>query len=234
MKGGCVSSLAARHRSIRAYSEPPTEDDLKAIIEAARRAPSAWNLQPYTITVVRDREKLARLAEAVGGQKHVAEAPVFLVFSVDLEKVYRAARDSGFEPSEPSMAHLLAALVDVGIAVGWAGLAAEDLGYGVAFIAVYSNPCMVAEIIGAPGHTLPAVGLTIGRPAEEPEVRPRQPLDALVGFDSYPDPARAAEGVASVYQDPKRFFGRVVARGGYFDYIKTTLLECALRRGFKV
>ncbi len=234
MQGGCVAGTAARHKSVRAYSGGPSEEDLNTIIEAARRAPSAWNLQPYTITVVRDKGKLSKLAEAVGGQRHVAEAPVFLVFSVDLAKVYRAAREAGFEPSEPSMAHLLAALIDVGIAVGWAGLAAEDLGYGVAFIAVYSNPCRVAEIIGAPEYTLPAVGLTIGRPAEDPPVSPRQPLDALTSVDGYPSTSKAAAGVASVYRDPRRFFGKVVAKGGYFDYIKSTLLDCALKRGFRV
>lgn len=163
-----VYEIARRHRSIRSYSGGVPDDHLNIIIETARRAPSAWGFQPYTITIVRDRTLLERLAEAVGGQRHVAEAPVFLVFSVDFAKIKAGAELLGVKVADIGVQHLMTALVDVGIAAGWAALAAEDLGYGVAFIAIYSNPCKVAEIIGAPEFTLPAVGLVVGKPGENP------------------------------------------------------------------
>ena len=46
-----------RRRSIRRFSDRPVaEQDLKAILEAARLAPSATNEQPWSFIVVRDRE----------------------------------------------------------------------------------------------------------------------------------------------------------------------------------
>ena len=229
MGRGCVGGLAARHRSVRRYSGPVDEADLEVILEAARRAPTAWNLMPVSVQVVRDRGLLSRLADAVGGQEHVAEAPVFLVFSVDYAKVVEAARASGVEPGRPGLGHFAAALVDAGIMAGWAALAAEDLGYGVAFIAVYGNPCGVAEALGEP-----VVGLAVGRPGEEPPVRPRQPPEALVGFDGYgASPAERAGGVAGVYGGrAARLFRYVLAPGGYLDRVGEALWECLERRGY--
>ena len=236
MEGSRVLELAEAHRSIRRYSGPVSDEDLEKILKAARRAPTAWNLMPVSIQVVRDRRLLELLGDAVGGQEHVKNAPVFLVFSVDYAKILEASRMSRVEPAQPGLGHLVAGLIDAGIMVGWAGLAAEDLGYGVAYIAVYGASCRVAEILGLPLLVLPVVGLVVGRPGEEPPTRPRQPMDSLVGYDGYGEaPAERARGVVEVYgARAARLFARVTGKQGYLDKLGRELMDCIEKRGFKI
>ena len=60
-----VVSLAQKRCSVRKYDSRPVPDGLlRYVIEAARLAPSAVNLQPATFVVVRDAALLGRLAEA--------------------------------------------------------------------------------------------------------------------------------------------------------------------------
>jgi len=229
----CALDVIRGHVSVRSYSGPVEEGDLEAILEAARRAPTAWNMQPFYVTVVRDRGVKARVAEAVGGQRHVAEAPVFLAFSVDLEKLLEAARLVGVEPARPGLGGLVQSLVDVGIASGWAALAAEDLGYGVAFIALYGNPCGVQEALGLPRSLVPVVGLAVGRPGERPAPRPRQPRESLYGEGPVPPAAERARGVLGVYGErAPRLFRAVLAPGGYMERVGYAFRECWEKAGY--
>ena len=67
--------MIGKHASVRSFRpEPVDPQDLEKILEAARRAPTSWNLQPLTVTAVTDPALRKKLAEAVGGQEHVAEA----------------------------------------------------------------------------------------------------------------------------------------------------------------
>jgi nitroreductase len=51
-------------RSIRRYTgEPVSDDDVRALLEAAMAAPSAMATDPWRFLVVRDRAALAALAE---------------------------------------------------------------------------------------------------------------------------------------------------------------------------
>jgi nitroreductase len=62
----CLMQLIRSRRSVRAYRDEPVSDaDLAALIEAARYAPTAHNAQPWQFIVIRDRGKLARIAESV-------------------------------------------------------------------------------------------------------------------------------------------------------------------------
>ena len=81
-----AKTAALKRRSIRRYRKDPVPEGLlREILEAALRAPSAWNLQPWRIVVVRDPATKRALREAAFGQAHVEEAPVVLVLYADLE-----------------------------------------------------------------------------------------------------------------------------------------------------
>ncbi len=58
------TALSSR-RSVRDYTDEPVDEaTIRQLIAAAVLAPSATNLQPWTFTVVRDRELLDRLSDA--------------------------------------------------------------------------------------------------------------------------------------------------------------------------
>ena len=61
-----VLSLAQKRYSVRKYDARPVPDELlRYVLETARLAPSAVNLQPATFVVIRDAAMLSRLAEAL-------------------------------------------------------------------------------------------------------------------------------------------------------------------------
>ena len=66
-----IASILA-HRSVRAYAPTPLPDGLlETLIAAGQSAPTSSNLQLWSVIVVDDADKKARLSELVGGQKHV-------------------------------------------------------------------------------------------------------------------------------------------------------------------
>ncbi len=233
----CLSVIKS-HASVRSYrgGEIPREH-LEAILEAARRAPTGWNLQPLTIIAVQDPDLKKKLSQALGGQEHVAEAPVFLVFAIDYAKIARLGEKLGYR-IEPGLGNLVEALIDAGIASGWAAIAAETLGYGITFIALYENPCPVAEALGLPDLVVPAVGLTIGRPAEAPKPRPRQSLETLVDYNHYTGPEEKAEALRESLDTyagrASRLFSYIFSPGGYYERASRNMAHCLREKGFKV
>src|SRR5512143_978146 len=79
--------LLTTRRSVRAYRNDPVDPSiLSSLFELARVAPSARNTQPWTFTIVRDREKLARLAAVRGDSSApIGGAPMAVAISADPE-----------------------------------------------------------------------------------------------------------------------------------------------------
>ncbi len=72
------------HRSIRKYQNRPIEKEiLNEILKAVQAAPNWVNLQHISAIVVQEQQRREKFAELCGGQKHIAQAPVFLVFCAD-------------------------------------------------------------------------------------------------------------------------------------------------------
>lgn len=154
--------------SVRAYQDEDVEDEkLQTLLECARLAPSAANLQEWRFVVVRDKKMRARLAEAANNQSFVARAPVVLVCCAETEQhVMRCG-----EKSYP---------IDLAIAIDHITLAALELGLGTCWIgAFYADK--VRKLLGIP-ESVPIVSLlTLGYPvsgATRPKTR--LPLEEIV------------------------------------------------------
>ena len=158
-------------RSVRRFrpGEPVEPGDLEAILEAARLAPSAKNLQPWCFVVVRDPDRKRALARAARRQWFVADAGVVIV----------GLSDPGRSPRWHDR--------DLMIALEHMALAATALGYGSCWIGAL-DPEEVKRIVGAPGELEVVALLAIGVPAEEPPPRPRRPLSEIVFSEEYGRP----------------------------------------------
>ena len=142
-------------RSIRAYADRPVADDLlQKVLEAARLAPSAFNLQPWRFIVVTDpatRQELAKLSQDQG---FVASAPVVIVcVGKRYEQAYNWMGDKMF-------------LLDVAIAVDHLTLAARAEGLGTCWIGAFANESM-RQLLAIPPE-FDVVALTpLGFPAAD-------------------------------------------------------------------
>ncbi|WP_286885462.1 nitroreductase family protein, partial [Aneurinibacillus sp. UBA3580] len=74
-----VLKVMTNHRSIRSYTNEPVNDEqLNAIMDAVQAAPTSINGQHVTVICVKDPVKKKKIAELVGNQAWVDQAPVFL------------------------------------------------------------------------------------------------------------------------------------------------------------
>lgn len=73
--------IKSRH-SVRKYKpDPVDENTIRDVLECARHAPTAMNLQPWLFGVVRDRALLKKIASLTDHGKFIADAAVcFAVF----------------------------------------------------------------------------------------------------------------------------------------------------------
>jgi peptide/nickel transport system substrate-binding protein len=75
-----VFEAVQKRHSIRAYkSTPIPEEKLKRILESARLAPSAGNIQPWYFVVVKNREERETLAKGGRYARFLAESPIAIV-----------------------------------------------------------------------------------------------------------------------------------------------------------
>lgn len=71
-------------RSIRVFTDQSVSvDETEKILDAARLAPSAGNIQPWEFVVVRKRETKQKLAETALGQVFIEESSVVIIVSAD-------------------------------------------------------------------------------------------------------------------------------------------------------
>jgi nitroreductase len=185
-----VLSILLSHRSVRHYSDEPLPADiLETIMAAAQSASSSSNLQAFSVVAVRDTERKARLAGFAGNQKHVAAAPLLLVFIADLSRLRRISHATGvnalglgyFEP-------FLVAVADAAFAAQNTVVALESLGLGCCYIGGMRNkPEEVARELALPPEAFAVFGLTIGypNPAVETDIKPRLPQRVMVHNEQY-------------------------------------------------
>ena len=166
-----LEAIKAR-RSIRSYQDKPVEEEkLKTVLEAARWAASARNMQEWKFVVVRDREKRQQLMKAAKGQKFVGEAPVVIAACGTITDHVMSCGQLSYP-------------IDVAIAVTDMTLAAVELGLGTCWIGAFSEP-EVKKILSIPDEVRVVVLLTLGYPATTPSPTPRKPLEEIVSYDRW-------------------------------------------------
>jgi nitroreductase/FMN reductase [NAD(P)H] len=186
--------LLAR-RSVRRYKpDPVPESLLTALLACAQSGPTKSNLQQYSILVLRDPAKRARLAELIPSATWAAQAPVFLVFLGDLRRGRRIAELRGYPYRNDNLDSFMNAAVDAAIAMQSLILPAEAAGLGCCPISVVRNRLDdLGDLLELPDGVFPVAGLSLGWPAEEPNLSLRLPPALVVHEDRYDDAQLEAE-----------------------------------------
>ncbi len=149
------------------------EEDVRKILHAAIRAPSAGNRQPWHFYVVRDQQVKRGLARAALNQEFVAKAPLVIVVCADPG---RSAARYGNRGAE------LYCLQDTAAATEHILLAATALGYGSCWVGAF-NEMEAAAVLKLPPHLRPVAIIPIGKPGKESFARtPRRPIEEVCTF----------------------------------------------------
>lgn len=157
------------------------EDKVKAILDAARRFPSAGHTQPQEFIVVRDEGVKGALGRAALDQMFLADAPVVVAVVSDTDRSAARYGKRGVE---------FYSVLDGGFASMLVLLAAVDEGLGATFVAAFDDDA-VGGVLGLPRHVRPIGLIGIGYCAAAPSRHPRRPWEEIVHVDRYPPSSRA-------------------------------------------
>ncbi|ANE46537.1 FMN reductase [Paenibacillus swuensis] len=196
-----VINTLMNHRSIRNYTdEPVTEEQLNLIMDAVQAAPTSINGQQVTVISIQNPERKAKVAELVGNQAWVAQAPVFLLFCADFNRTKIAAdlNDEKLGITD-GIESVIVGAENVGLAMGNAIAAAESLGLGIVPIGgARMNPQDLVELLNIPPYVFPVCGLVVGHPADASAQKPRLPQAAVFHREQYNNDL---EGIIKEYDE---------------------------------
>jgi len=160
---------------VRAYlSDPVTDENLLTILEGARLAPSAGNIQPWHFIIIRDNEIREKIAKECRYGKFVSESPVAIIAC----------------GNKQASSHWYA--IDTAIALEHVVLGATALGLGTCWIGMF-NERAIRTMVNLPAHFEIIALLALGYPREKIDlwakilhmIRPRKKLDDILSNEVY-------------------------------------------------
>ena len=163
-------------RSVRSYrNDPVPEEVLKRILDAARVAPSANNIQPWHFIVVKDEKRKKEVARLSFDQTFIAEAPVVIVCcGSKYHDRYSWISDNTY-------------IIDVSIAVDHLTLAARNEGLGTCWIGAFDHSGM-KKLLEMPENYDVIVLTPLGYPRTNSVFRgtsSRKDLKEIVSYEKF-------------------------------------------------
>jgi len=163
-------------RSIRAFKSKDVRPEIiKELINAARWAPSAGNIQPWEFIIVRKPEIKRRLVEAALDQTFIEEAPVVIVVCANED---RSSQGYGMRGKT------LYCIQDTAAAIQNIHLVAYSLELGTCWIGAFMEED-AKKILKIPYGVRPLAIIPVGYPAEAPTPPTRRPINQIVHYETF-------------------------------------------------
>ena len=160
----------ARYSTRRFSSKPVEEEKLAALYEVIRNAPTARNLQPERVYVLRSEEAITKANKAT---PCMYGAKLAFLVCVDLDSVWRA-------PSRPDVT---TAEIDGAIVTTQLALEATELGLGSVIVRMFDVE-QTKKLFDLPENIQPVLFLPVGykdeQDAPSPKHSDKKPLQELV------------------------------------------------------
>jgi nitroreductase len=164
-----------RVSQIRQYSSEPVPDEVvDQLLELARWTGSAKNGQPWRFIVVRDKDRLAKLAALRPSINWLGTAPLGIAIVLDGADAMFGAYDEG---------RLTERLLTGATMLGYGG--------GTAWFGGQTQDAEAKRILGIPDNLTARQIVMIGRPKSTKDPRPsgptrgRKPISDLVSYDRW-------------------------------------------------
>ncbi len=171
-----LMDLIEKRKSIRSYKPQDVEEEkLNYILQAFRKAPSAKNLQPWKLIIVKDKKKISDLSIVCNNQTFLSEAPILIVACAKEDEAYGVM--GGYMNSYP---------IDIALALEHLILAATEKGLGTCWIGAFKEK-LVKDLLDVPDNVRVVAITPVGYPAVEGRTRGRKPISKIVCYDKYID-----------------------------------------------
>ncbi|UCE95912.1 MAG: nitroreductase family protein [Candidatus Bathyarchaeota archaeon] len=163
-------------RSIRAFKRNDiSEKDVRKLINAARQAPSAGNIQPWEFVIVKDPERKQQLSVAALNQTFISQAPVVIVVCANETRSKLGYGNRGVN---------LYCIQDTAAAIENLLLAAHALGLGACWVGAFREE-IARDVLNTPVHVRPIAIIPIGYPSKKPTIRARRPLEDIIHQETF-------------------------------------------------
>ncbi|MHC4264847.1 MAG: nitroreductase family protein [Planctomycetota bacterium] len=165
-----LKSIQKRY-SCRAYEDKPIEKEkLDIILEAARLAPSARNMQDWRFVVVSNSETKSKVAGCTNRPDVFEKAGVIVTACSVTDCVMKCGQAAG--------------PIDVSIALEHISLQATDLGLGTCWIGSF-DAAAVRKILEIPEGVAIIELMAIGYPADSRKESSREHIEKIVCYDKW-------------------------------------------------
>ncbi|MBB4037381.1 nitroreductase [Dysgonomonas hofstadii] len=166
-----LKELIENRYSVRAYLSQIVEDEkIEYILECARLAPSACNLQPWKFYVIADGDMQQKVHKAYD-RDWFKTAPIQIIVCEDTSASWKRKNYDNKDHAD----------IDAAIAAEHICLAAAEIGLGTCWICNF-NPQILREALSLPSHIEPVAIFPIGYTDEEsskPTEKKRKPLSDI-------------------------------------------------------
>ncbi|MBN2019909.1 MAG: nitroreductase family protein [Sedimentisphaerales bacterium] len=167
---GVFETIKKRY-SCRAYLDKPVKQEkLDQILEAARQAPSAKNLQDWRLVVVTDKKIKQQAADCTNHPHAFGRAGVMIAACSVCNETMRCGQ--------------AIAPIDVAIALEHIALMATELGLATCWIGSFDAQ-QVRQVLGIPKDVAIIELMALGYPEEGKRQTTREPIGSIVCYDKW-------------------------------------------------
>lgn len=167
------------HRSIRKFKDQVlSKDQLETLYTVAQHTPTSMFMQNFSILHITDsakREKIRTLCN----QKYVGAEGDLFIFVADLYRNQQIRKQLGKTDGRVHTTDIFfQAMEDTLLAVQNFANAVESLGLGYVDLGtVNDHPKKMDAVLDLPPLTFAVLGMQVGVPDQQPQLKPRLPLD---------------------------------------------------------
>ncbi|MBE9479024.1 MAG: nitroreductase family protein [Chloroflexi bacterium] len=170
-------------RSVHSFTEEELSDDkINILLEAARWAPSAGNVQPWRFVVVRKPENIEKIWEAtawhapdITPQNFIRKASVIIVVCTDT---------TAYKRRQSSIRSSLFCIQDAAAATQNLLLAACGLELGACWVGMFDED-RLKEALNIPAGIRPVAIIPVGHTKSKKKPPSRKPLEDIVYHETF-------------------------------------------------
>ncbi len=237
------------HRTIREFKDWEIQREVfDTMMEVARRTATSNGMQSYSIIRVTDPSIKKEIAD-VCNQEYVGRAPELLIFVVDQFRNDSIAKEKGAKTENAAdMDRFFQGFTDACLALQNVVNAAEAMDLGVVYLgSILNDAARICKILKLPKLTFPVLGLGIGYPNQDPQLKPRFENRLRVFensyriFDNYLEEIKDYDQEMTTYYDLRDanrrvdcFSDQVVTRLNISMPNRQEILKVIHRQGFKI
>lgn len=196
------------HRTIREFDgQPVPEPTMQTLFDVGMRTTTSRGFQHSALIRVQDPQQKNSVM-AISGQEYIARAPELIIGIVDARRSARILKEAGENPQQAAgMDIFREAFTDSVLMMQNMASAAECLGLGVTYLgSILNDVDRLIAVLELPKLTFPVLGMILGKPAQQPQLKPRMPKPLRVMTDRYTEPDSWTEALAGYDEEMKMYY----------------------------